>query len=245
MAFPLAKLGPICALWNGIRSSPSGLHFLSISHETLDRPCSGKNSRGNSRGQQQPTTSFCTTQLNRIADTDALGLALASGACYALAFTYEAGFASRYHFPLSLISLNLTTGLAAAAAGASALVLSATTLSILVGSLPRSIVPSGEAETRYFAWRLLIVLVSAAYCVASGVNLVLVVVLAMVLWVLQKGSPESVRRAPTVIGLIFERLNAVTLLTIDLLACLLLGAFVLAGCGKKGTDSSFRRSSMI
>jgi hypothetical protein len=158
--------------------------------------------------------------------SDALLLTVASGASYAFAFTYEAGFASLYHFPLSLISLNLTTGLVAAAAGASALVLSATTLSILAGSLPRSIIPSGEAETRYFAWRLLLTLFLAAYLI-SWLNLVLVVVSAIVFWALPKGSPASLRQTPNVIGWVFERLNSATLLTLDLLVCLLLGAFIL------------------
>ena len=158
------------------------------------------------------------------ATSDSLILALASVASYAATFAYEAGYCWLYRVPLSVISLSLTTAFVAAAAGASALVLSYTLLS----ALPRSVWPSNELEIRRFAWRLTVSLFPLAYTVAVGLNLAIVVAAGIALYALTKSRVVFARQGrANVTGLFFEKANAKILLELNLVTYVLLVAFVL------------------
>jgi hypothetical protein len=146
---------------------------------------------------------------------------------YALAFTYEAGFGSLYNIPPSVISLSLTTAFVAAAAGASALILSYQVLAVLAGFVPRPFIPSSESEKLRLGQFLSLIFLPTAYGTLTGLNPVIIIggfALCMVVYAKQ---PAGYASPPTAVTALFKKLNPKFLLMLNLAAYLLLIAFML------------------
>jgi hypothetical protein len=214
---PGTLLGASCAVVllhrNRLRSAARSVPALAIPQQPVQET-----------GDQAPAIKPVSAIEPRI--SEGIVLALISVASYALAFAYEVGFGSPYHVPPALITLNLTTGFVAAAAGASALMLFYAAISGLVNSLPPSVIPSA-VEIRRFTEALTVALPLLFALIASGFNLVIVVLAGTFFLVLPKLPVARAVHPQTLMRLFFERFSIRTLAPLVLFAYLLMIAFVL------------------